>query len=179
MNPDQASPQPDVIPVRPRTAPRRAAWIAVALLTAALAAAITVAVHYRAHAVYSSTVELPTSGTLAGTITVFTAHASSGNAQIVLSARIRGGLPRTSYELSGNDCTSNAADHTWVSGVTNAHGSATLTGPAWMVSTSHEYFLVLTSPGMNQNRPGPAVHGSFGRAPGLSAISGGFAPCSF
>jgi hypothetical protein len=179
VSPDQVSPQPDVVPVRPRTAPCRAAWVAVVLLTAALAAVTTVAVHYRADAVYSSTTALPTAGRLAGTITVFTAHASSGNAQIVLSARISGGLPRTRYELSGNDCTSNAADHTWASGVTNAHGSATLTGPAWMVSTSHEYFLGLSSPRMNQSRPGPAVHGFFGRAPGLSAISGGFAPCSF
>lgn len=173
------SPQPDVIPVRPRAAPSRAAWFAVVLLTAALAAAITVAVHYRTDAVYRSTTALPTSGTLAGTITVFTAHASSGKAQIVLSARISGGLPHTRYELSGNDCTSNAADHSWASGLTNAHGFATLSGPAWMVSTSHEYFLVLSSPGLNQNRPGPALHGFFGRAPGLSAISGGFAPCSF
>src|SRR5258708_32675220 len=107
MSPDQVSPQPDVIPVRPRTAPSRAAWVAVVLLMAALAAAITVTVHYRADAVYRSTTALPTSGTLAGMMTVFTAHASPRKAQIVLSARIRGGLPHTRYELSGNACTSN------------------------------------------------------------------------
>jgi len=157
----------------------RNAWVTVVLLAAALAAAITVAIHYRAEALYSSTTALPSIGRLVGKVTVFTAHASPGQVQIVLSAHISGGQPYTKYELTRNDCASNAADHVWAEGVTNANGSATLSGPAWTVSTSDEYFLVLNSPRLNQNRPGPEVHGFFGKAPGLSPIPGGFAPCSY
>jgi len=170
----------------------------VVLLAAALAAAIAAAVHYRDEVVYRSTSSLrphgalagqvtvfvvqsplPPLGALAGQVTVFVAQASAGRAEVVVSALIRGARPRATYELVGNDCASNGPDHTWATGVTDAHGSGHLIGPPRTASTNNAYFLVLASQFLNQERPGPTVHGYFGQGPpGLSPVSDGVAPCA-
>jgi hypothetical protein len=191
----------DVISAEPRTVSPHVAWLtAVALLAAALTGAVAVAVHYRdeaaaarrqlrsAHAsappsvasptLSSSTAALPSSGPLAGEVTAFAVRSSAGRAQIVVTARITGGRPHSRYALFGADCTSNAAAHYWAAGVTDAHGSANLSGHVWTVSVSHEYYIVLGAPGMYQTRPGPAVHGYFGIAHGLSPVPGRIAPCA-
>jgi hypothetical protein len=174
-------------------------WVVV-LLAAALAGAMSVALHYRGEVaalhrqlrsvrapvarpslapptLSSTTTDLPSSGPLAGEVTAFVARSSTGLAQVIVTARISGGRPRSRYELSGGDCAGNAADHPWAVGVTNGRGSAELTGHAWTVSGSDEYYLVLGSADLDQNHPGPAVHGYFGPARGLSAVHNGFAPC--
>lgn len=168
---------------------------------AAVAGAITVAVHYRSEAaalrrhlhsvrapvappsaapprLSSSTTALPASGTLAGEVTVVTARFSARLAEVVVTARISGGLPHSSYMLFGGDCAGNAADHTWAAGLTDASGSADLTGQAWTVSLSDQYYLVVSSPGMNQTHPGPAVHGYIGIPRGLSAVQDTVEPCA-
>jgi hypothetical protein len=168
----------------------------VVLLAVAVAAAIGVAVHYRDEVLHRSTPSrpphgvhagpvtvfaaqspLPPLGALAGQVTVFVAQYSAGRAEVMVSALIRGARPHTTYELVGNDCASNAPDHTWAAGVTDARGYAHLIGHPWTVSTSDLSFLVLTSGFLDQKRPGPAVHGFFDRAPGLSPVSDGVAPC--
>lgn len=176
----------------------RVAWVAVVLLAAALAAAIAVAVHYRDEVLYRRISPLPPHGSLArqvtvfvaqsplppigavaGQVTVFVAQSSAGRAEVVVSALISGARPHATYELVGNDCASNGPDRTWATGVTDPRGSAHLIGHPWMVSTSDGYFLVLASRFLNQRRPGPAVHGFFGKGPpGLSPVSGGVAPCA-
>lgn len=196
-------PQPvDEISAEPKAISARTAWvIAAVLLAAALGAAITVAVHYRSEAaalrrhlysvrvpvappgahppkLSSSTTALPASGTLAGEVTVIAARFSARLAEVVVTARISGGRPHTSYMLLGGDCAGNAADHSWAAGLTDARGSADLTGQAWTVSVSDEYYLALASPGMYQTHPGPAVHGYIGIARGLSAVQDGVAPCA-
>lgn len=194
-------PPVDEISAEPRVISFRAGWLmAVVLLAAALAGAIPIAVHYRSEAaalhrqlrsarapaappsaalptLSSSTTALPSSGPLVGEVTAFAARSSAGLAQVIVTARISGGRPHTNYQLFGGDCAGNAADHTWAAGVTDARGSAELTGYAWTVSVSHEYYLVLGSAVLNQNHPGPAVHGYFGTAHSLSAVRGGLAPC--
>jgi hypothetical protein len=178
------------------------AWLtAVVLLAAALTGAIIVAVHYHREAaalhrqlrtarasappsavspmLSSTATELPAFGPLVGEVTVFAAARSSARlAQIIVTARISGGRPHSSYELIGGDCAGNAADHSWASGVTDARGSADLTGHVWRVAMGHEYYLILSSSRLYRNRPGPAVHGYFGTARGLSAVRGGTAPCA-
>jgi hypothetical protein len=170
----------------------------VLLLAAALAAAIAVAVHYRHDVVYRSTSSLrphgalagqvavfvmqsplPPPGALTGQVTVFVAQPSARRAEVVVSALITGARPHATYELVGNDCASNGPDHTWATGVTDAHGSAHLIGHPWTVSTNDAYFLVLQSHFLNQKSPGPAVHGYFAQGPpGLSPVSDGVAPCA-
>jgi hypothetical protein len=167
------------------------------LMAAALAAAIAVAAHYRDEALHRSTSPLPPRGALAGQVTVFVAQSplpplgaltgqvtvfvaqySAGRAEVVVSALIRGARPRARYELVGNDCASNIPDHSWAAGVADARGYAHLIGHPWAVSTSDLYFLVLASRFLDQKRPGPAVHGFFGKGPpGLAPVSGGVAPC--
>jgi hypothetical protein len=177
----------------------RVAWVAVVLLAAGLAAAIAVAVHYRDEVLYRSTSSLrphsalarqvavfvvqsplPPLGTAAaGQVTVFVAQSSAGRAEVVVSALITGARPHAAYELVGNDCASNGPDRTWATGVTDSHGSAHLIGHPWTVSTNDAYFLALASHFLNQQRPGPAVHGYFGQGPpGLTPVSDGVAPCA-
>jgi hypothetical protein len=169
----------------------------VVLLAAALAAAIAVAVHYRdevhrgtssrpAHRALAGQVTvfvlqspLPPHGALAGQVTVFVAQPSAGRAEVVVSALITGARPHATYELVGNDCASNGPGHSWATGVTDSRGSAHLIGHPWTVSTSDAYFFVLASRFLNQKRPGPAVHGFFGKGPpGLSPVSDSVAPCA-
>jgi hypothetical protein len=190
----------DVISAGPRKVSPRVAWLtAVVLLAAALTGAIIVAVHYRgeaaaAHrqlrsarapaparsappALSSDTTALPSSGTLTGEVTVFAARSSAGLAQVIVTARISGGRPQSQYELFGGDCAGNAADHYWAVGVTDARGSADLTGHPWTVSASHQYYLMVGT-GLYREHPGPAVRGYFGIARGLSAVRHGVAPCA-
>ncbi len=190
-----------MISADPRAVSSRVAWLTVVvLLAAALMGAILVAVHYRDEAaavrrqfrsarvpvppsavspvLSSSTAALPSAGPLAGQVTAFVAGSSSGLAQVMVTGRITGGRPHSRYELLGGDCAGDAADRIWAAGITDARGSADLTGHAWTVSVSHEYYLVLGAPGMFQDHPGPAVHGYFGMARGLSAVRNGIAPCA-
>ena len=194
MSPHPPGPAPDVISAGPQTPPgRHAARAATGLLAAALAAAVLAAVHYhsqvaalrataahahpRASAVTLSAAiaTLPPAGSLAGQVTAVTA-ATSGQAQVIVTARLTGARPRTRYQLSGGDCTSDTATITWATGTTRADGTADLTGHAQAISLSHRYFLVLGAPGLYHNHPGPAVHGLFTTI-GLAPVHGDVAPC--
>jgi hypothetical protein len=189
-----SQPSPDMISAGPRTVPPRLAWLtAVVLLAAALAGAVLLALHYRSETAalrsarayrsagpvaFSATITaLPSAGPLAGEVTAV-AIDSNRQAQVIVTARVTGGHPHSRYELSGGDCTGNAADQTWAAGTTGADGSADLTGHSRAVWVSHEYYLVLSAPGLYQEHPGPAVHGWFGSARGLSAVRGGAEPCA-
>lgn len=194
----------DVISAEPRRVPSRAAWLAaVVLLAAALAGAIIVAVHYRDEVsalqqvrparpsaprgpaqarpvptLVSEMSALPSSGPLTVEVTVFTARSSAGLAQVIVTARISGGRRHSRYELFGGDCAGDTADWTWVAGFTDARGSADLTGRVVTVSLRDEYSLILGGPGLGQSHPGPAVHGYFGIASGLSPVGDDFPPCA-
>jgi hypothetical protein len=189
-----------MISADPRAVSSRIAWlVAVVLLAAALTGAIAVAVHYReeaaalrrlrpvrAHAasgitplvLSSDTTGLPSSGALASELTVFAVRSSAGLAQVIVTVRITGGQPHSRYELYGGNCANDAADHNWAAGVTDARGSADLTGQARTVSVSDEYYLAVGSPQINQDHPAPAVHGHFGIVHGLSPVRGSIAPCA-
>jgi hypothetical protein len=192
---------PDVISGGPRTVPAWVPWLAVVVvLAAALAGAIVIAVHYHgettaAHrqlhsghtqassrpvpiVLSSDTVALPRSGTLMGEVTVFAARSSAGKAQVIVTARISAGPPDSHYELFGGDCAGNAADHAWAIGATDSSGSADITGHPWTVSVSHVYYLVVGTPGLYQEHPGPAVRGHFAAPHGLSAVRPEAAPCA-
>src|SRR5258708_39326633 len=145
----------------------RAVWVAaVTLLVVALAGAIVVAVHYRSEVatlhrqlltaaghgrarvgpvtLSSTTVKLPSRGTLHGGVTVFSAESASGLTRIVLSVHLRGGRPHTQYALLAFDCTGSAGYQVWAAGGTNAHGSAALSGHAQTVSPSAQYWLYVS-----------------------------------
>jgi hypothetical protein len=169
------------------------------LLAAALTGAIITAVHYHAEAsaarqqsrppsqpgpprsarliLSSGTTTLPPSGTLTGEVTVFAARSSAARAQVAVTAQIRGGRPYAQYELFGGDCAGNAPDHPWAVAVANARGSARFAGRAWPVSVSHEYYLIVGTPGLYREHPGPAVRGQFGIPRRLSLVRRGVAPC--
>jgi len=188
----------DVISADPRTISARQAWAtAVVLLAAALAGAIIVAIHYRGVAIAlrhqlhpvsapassgtgqptlsARTVALPSSGVLTGRVTVFSAQSAHGVTRIELAADITGGRPHTRYVLTGNDCAGNAADRSWAAGVTDAQGSAALSGPAWTVSRDGEYWLWLSP---SSQIPAPGLHGSFTPGGTVSAFPAGDAPCA-
>lgn len=188
----------DVISAEPRTISSRVGWvIAVVLLAAALAGAITIAVHYRGEVaalrrhprpapasvapgtapltLSSTTVALPSYGPLNGDVTVFSAQTSKRLAQIVLSAHISGGRPHTSYALIGFDCAGSSGYQTWAAGVTDADGSGTLSGHAWTVSLSDEYWLYLSP---SSGSAGHGVRGSFIAAGRFSAFPAGSPACS-
>ena len=201
----QASREPaepaDVISSGPRTVSSRAAWLTavVLLLAAALTLALIAAVHYHAEAtaarhqsrpppkpglprparliLSSGTTTLPSSGTLTGEVTVFAARSSTSRAQVIVTAQISGGRPHAQYELFGGDCAGNAPDHPWAVAITNARGSARFAGRAWTVSVSHEYYLIVGTPGLYREHPGPAVRGQFGIPRDLSPVRHGVAPC--
>jgi hypothetical protein len=127
---------------------------------------------------FTTTVALPPAGPLAGEVTAVAINPSRGQAQVIVTARITGGRPHDRYELYGSDCAPGTADRIWASDTTSMNGSADLAGRAQAVQTSHEYFLTLAAPGLYQDHPGPAVHGWFRAARGLSAVRGGIAPCA-
>jgi hypothetical protein len=174
-------PEPaDMISAEPRTLSSRAGWVLAAVLAAALAVAIAVAVHYRAEAaalrqhprpvtasrppapgpvtLSSRTVTLPSYGTLNSLVTIASARFSGGLEQIVVSAHITGGRPHNGYTLYGFDCTGSTGYQPWAAGMTDAHGSGNLTGHAWAVSLTDEYWLYL-SPSLGL--AGPGIHVSF------------------
>lgn len=169
----------DTISAEPRTISSRVAWVsAVALLAAALAVAIAVAVHYRAEvtalqrhphsvaaslppstvplALSSRTVTLPSYGALNGAVTIVSAKLSGGLEQIAVSAHISGGRPHTGYTLIGFDCAGSTGYESWAAGVTDTHGSGNLSGHAWTVSLTDEYWLYL-SPSSGIGGPGADV----------------------
>jgi hypothetical protein len=178
-------PEPaDMISAEPRTLSSRAGWVLATVLAtvlaAALAAAIAVAVHYRAEVaalrqhprpvtasrppapgpvtLSSRTVTLPSYGTLNSLVTIASARFSGGLEQIVVSAHITGGRPHNGYTLYGFDCTGSTGYQPWAAGMTDAHGSGNLTGHAWAVSLTDEYWLYL-SPSLGL--AGPGIHVSF------------------
>jgi hypothetical protein len=170
----------------------------IALLVAALAATITVAVHYRsevtslrqqlrsqpAHrpaAIFpltlsSTTASLPSSGALHGEVTVIAAWHSGQQAQIELDAHITGARSDADYTLIGFDCNGSTGYQTWATGVTSAHGSGNLNGPARVVSLSDQYWLYL-SPSSGTSI-GTGLHGSFTAARKFAASPAGNPACS-
>jgi hypothetical protein len=190
----------DVISANPRTISRpTASLIAIVLLAAALAGAITVAVHYRGQAaalhrrparsvtatpppatesvtLASGTVALPSSRTLNGEVTVFSARTSGRLAQIMLSAQISGGRPHIRYALIGFDCEGSSARYqTWAAGITNAGGRGNLSGQALPVSLSDDYWLYLSLP--PSQSPQSSLLGSFTAAGKFSASPAGNPAC--
>jgi hypothetical protein len=190
----------DVISADPRTISGPAASLtAIVLLAAALVGAITVAVHYRGQAaalhrrparsvtatpppatgalmLASGTVVLPSSRTLNGEVTVFSARTSGRLAQIMLSAQISGGRPHTRYELIGFDCEGSSAGYeTWAGGITNAGGQGNLSGKALTVSLSDYYWLYLRLPPAQS--PQSSLLGSFTAAGKFSASPTGNPAC--
>jgi hypothetical protein len=192
-------PEPaDIISAEPRTLSSRAGWVLAALLAAALAVAIAVAVHYRAEvtalrqhprqaaaspppgtvplALSSRTVTLPSYGTLNGTVTIASARFSGGLEQIVLAAHIRGGRPHTGYTLTGFDCAGSTGYQSWAAGVTDAYGSGNLSGHAWAVSLTDQYWLYLSP---SSGLVGPGIHVSFTTAGRFAvAVPAGNPACS-
>lgn len=159
-----------------------------------LAGSVAVAVHYRGEAsrlrqrgpaasqagplpeMTSLTVRLPPDGTIAGTVFI-TAAAQPGarRAQFAVSATITGGRPGTVYNLTGNDCSAEAPlpDHVWANGLTDAAGTAELTGHAWTGRVSDVYWLALSP---SPVRPPPGLRGTFLR--GMAArFRASQAPC--
>lgn len=196
----------DIISAAPRKLPSCAAWLAaVILLAAALGKSIILAVHYRDEVMalqrqvhlhrlsapsspaqtrpspltlVSETSTVPSSRPLTVQVTALTARSSAGSAWVIVTARVSGGRPHSRYELTGGDCAGDAADWTWAAGFTSSGGSAELTGRVVKVSSRDEYYLILSAPGLGQNHPGPALHGYFGIAHGLSAVHDSFPPCA-
>ena len=169
-----------MISVEPRTLSSRVSWALVALLAAALAAAIAVVVHYRAEVaalrqhprpvvgllppapgpltLSGRTVTLPSYGTLNGTVTIASARFSGGLEQIVVSAHITGGRRHSGYTLLGFDCAGSTGYQPWAAGMTDSHGSGNLTGHAWAVSLTDQYWLYLSP---SSGLAGPGIHVSF------------------
>ena len=187
----------DIDPHDRRTNPSPVAWVvAVALLAAALAGAVTVAVHYRSEVATlqqlraatgrhslravpmtlgSTAVKLPSRGTLSGGVTILTAKAASGLTQVALSARISGARPNTGYALFAFNCEGSSGYQTWAAGVTNAHGSGSLSGEALSVSPRNEYWLYLSSSSGASSEAG--IRGRFTAAGKFSAFPAGDPAC--
>ena len=106
----------------------------------------------------SRTVTLPSYGTLNGTVTIAAARFSGGLEQIAVSAHISGGRPRSGYTLIGFDCAGSTGYQSWAAGVTDAHGSGNLTGHAWSVSITDQYWFYLSP---SSGLAGPGIHVSF------------------
>ena len=180
----------DTNPRDRRTNPSPAAWVvAVTLLAAALAGAITMAAHYRGRAatlqrqlsaatghhspravpltLTGMAVRLPSRGTLSGGVTILAATSTSGLIQIEPSAHISGARPNTGYELTAFNCAGSSGYQTWAVGVTNAHGSAALSGRALSVSPRAEYWLYINPSSSGANAEA-GLRASFTRA-GFSA----------
>ena len=190
----------DVISANPRTISRpTASLIVIVVLAAALTGAITVAVHYRGQAaalhhrparsvtatpppatepvmLASGTVALPSSRTLKGEVTVFSARTSGRLAQIMLSAQISGGRPHTRYELIGFDCDGSSVGYqTWAAGSTNAEGRGKMSGQALQVLLSDYYWLYLSMP--SSRSPQSSLLGNFTPAGKFSASPAGNPAC--
>ena len=189
----------DVVSAEPRTVSARVVWVlAVALLAAALAAAITIAVHYRGEVaglrghlrsaptslplssvpltLSTRTVALPPYGALNSAVTVVSARSSGSQARILLSLHISGGRPHTGYALTSFDCAGSTGYQSWAAGVTGADGSATISGPAFTVSLSAEYWLYLM-PSSSGGSAGPGLDARFTAAGTFSASPAGNPAC--
>lgn len=187
---------PDTIAAGPRWISGRAArMISTGAVLVALAVAVLAAVHYHGEAaalrrqlhatlvprpalisvprVSSAVYPLPAGGPVTGEVTVF--FVQSAPARVALAARISGGRPHTRYNLVGSDCATSAGYRFWASGISDGHGTASLTGPEWVVLPGDYYFFEL-SPSVLKS--GPGLHGPLAGAGGLSAIRGGFPPCA-
>jgi hypothetical protein len=139
------------------------------LLAGALAVVIALAVHYHGQVValrhqlrtprashpartiiptFSiSTVALPPHRALNGTVTVVAANTSTGRARVMLSVRITGGSPDTTYSLIAFDCTGVSGYQTWAVGTTDERGAAVLSGRTWPVLLNHKFWLYLSPTG--------------------------------
>jgi hypothetical protein len=155
--------EPPEHPLRPRGLAR----LLVIVETAALAVSVAGALHYRTEAgrlhhgrpsatsgsvssspprLTSVALRLPADGTIAGTVLITAAaRPRADRGQFVVSAVITGGRPDTAYELTGNDCSAAfpLPDHVWATGLTDAAGTAGLTGHAWTGAVADEYWLAL------------------------------------
>jgi hypothetical protein len=195
-------PDPDIVTAgREPSAERARSGRLVRLLAvaeaAALIAVIPVAVHYHAEATVprhgrmpaagqrapvfpeltTVTLRLPAHRPIGGTVLI-TAAAEPGadRAQFVVSAVLTGGQPDTVYDLVGNDCSALAPlpDHVWATGLTDAVGTARLTGYAWTGAVADQYWLALT-PAPAYGSPGLRGRFAQGRAAPYPA---GRAPCA-
>lgn len=198
----QPGPPPDMVSFSSRRVSARTRWLTVVvLLSVALAWAIITAMQYRADvtslgkelraarrsasttiaspvALSVSTAALRGSGTLRGAMRAVTASSAGGLRTVLVTADITGAKANTRYDLFGGDCAGSTAARIWASGVTNADGSAQLTGPSLTIPASYlEYYFSLGLPGRNSS-PGPAAHGFFGQAHGLSSVRPEIAPCA-
>lgn len=181
-------------PARPPRLGRLARLVLVAA-TVALAASVAAALHFRSEVrrpqhsrppatgrpvplprMTSVTIRLPRDGTIAGTVFI-TAAAPPGahRAQFVVSATISGGRPDTVYDLTGNNCSAAAPlpDHVWASGLTDAAGTAELTGHPWTGADADAYWLALSPSPVS---PPPGVHGPFSQGE-ATRFPAGQAPC--
>jgi hypothetical protein len=94
----------------------------------------------------------------------------------VLSAHISGGMPHTSYAVTGFDCVGSPGYETWAAGVTDANGTADLSGQALTVSLRDTYWLYL-SPSSLPSDAGPGLDGIFTAAGKFSASPAGNPAC--
>ncbi len=176
-----------------------AAWVAaVTLLAVALAGATAAAVHYRSEVatlhrqlrtaagrgpgrvgpvtLSSTTVTLPSRGTLSGELTVFSAKSAAGLTRIALSVHLGGGRPHTRYALLAFECTGSSGYQVWAAGGTNAHGSGNLLGHAQTVSPRDQYWLFV-SPSSSGGSSEAGLRGDFRAAGKLSAVPAGNTAC--
>jgi hypothetical protein len=163
--------------------------------TVALAVSVAVALHYRTEAsrlahgrppagrqlvavprLTTVTLRMPRDGSIAGTVLITAAvHPGGRQAQFSVSATITGGRPDTVYDLTGNDCSAAnpPPDHAWASGVTDAAGTAELSGHAWAVTAADAYWLALSPSPVS---PPPGLRGTFTRGT-ATPFPAGQAPC--
>jgi hypothetical protein len=196
---------PDIItagrePSAPRTRPGRLIELLAIAEAVALIAVTAVALHHHAQAqrprhgrppaaglsatefpeMTSVTLRLPAHRPIGGTVLI-TAAAQPGadRAQFMVSAVLTGGQPDTVYELVGNDCSARAPlpDHVWATGLTDAAGTARLSGYAWTGAVADEYWLALT-PAPVYGAPGLRGRFAQGRAAPYPARHAPCAPSS-
>jgi hypothetical protein len=164
--------------------------------TAALVGLVAVALHYRTEAgrlhhgrpaaigrtvspplpqMTSAALRLPADGTIGGTVLI-TAAAQPGadRAQFTVSAHITGGRPDTVYNLTGNDCSAGLPAHVWATRLTDAVGTAELTGHPWTGAVADEYWLALTP---SPASPRPGLRGQFAQGT-AGPFPVGRAPCA-
>jgi hypothetical protein len=115
----------------------------------------------------STSVALPLTGSVAGQVTFIAANPPARHASVTITAHLRGGRPHTRYTLIGGSC-SGRSRYRWATGITDAHGSADLLGPAWRLPAGDRYWLELTPRigGMH-----PALAGDFTAPGAISAFT--------
>lgn len=176
--------------------PGRLARLVLIAETVVLAGSVAAALHYRGEdsqlghgrrpaagrpgqlpRLTSVTLRLPPDGPITGTVLI-TAATQDGapRARFLVSATILGGHPGTVYDLTGNDCSAAAPvpDHVWAAGVTNAAGTAELTGHPWTGPVTDAYWLTLTPSPVS---PPPGLRGTFLQGM-VTRFPAGQAPCA-